>query len=263
LRNWGIHSAWIIGILLALLIGMASVHWNAIKDLPGIISFAVGLSSLVLAVIAIFQTLSSTNSVEGALSAVRQAAEGVGQVASELAANAGKITRAADDAQKASSSALQATAEYASVSGTLIASTEAGRQAISELREDMKVKQSTETTHVHARANPDDEPIGTVPMGANATLLVLTMAYRTGKSFKLKNIFVDDNNLSYETGYIAALETAGLVETGLDEGVFTVKKLSSRILEAESFAERKYITEFTQELNAKRISQVQKYFAME
>lgn len=55
--TWNTHAWYVTAILTVLLIGSLSVHWNAVKDLPGIVSFALGLSSLLLAVIAIVQTL--------------------------------------------------------------------------------------------------------------------------------------------------------------------------------------------------------------
>lgn len=57
--RWNTHSYYITGILAALLIGSIAVRWDGIKDLPGIISFALGLASLLLALIAIIQSLTA------------------------------------------------------------------------------------------------------------------------------------------------------------------------------------------------------------
>ena len=259
MKNWHIHSTWIIGILLAMLIGTTSVHWNSIKDLPGIISFAVGLSSLILAVIAIFQSLTSTSSVENALAAVREAAEGAGQVAVELAASTSKITLAADDAQQAAAAALRATADYGSVSNRLLSATEAGREAIHQLREDMKGKEAQ--PRADAVQNEDVQPaFDNVTMGGAALLYAVIKSYETGKPFVLAELFSKDISTSYETGYLAALDNAGLISYSMDNGVYRIKSVNKSIIEAEHPSERTYTKKTTQEAHERRVKQVEEYF---
>lgn len=107
-----IHLIWIVGVLLTLLIGTLAVQWNGIPDLPGLISFAVGLASLILAVIAIFQTLTSTSNVEAALAAVRTTAEGALKTGQSLSESADLVRRVAEEARDAAGRASDASADF-------------------------------------------------------------------------------------------------------------------------------------------------------
>lgn len=66
---------WTICVLLALLIGSLSVSWATLKEIPNIISIALGLSSLVLAVIAIVQTLAGNGTLIQSLGKIESAAD--------------------------------------------------------------------------------------------------------------------------------------------------------------------------------------------
>lgn len=260
-KNWNIHSTWIIGILLAILIGSTSVDWNAIKDLPGIISFAVGLSSLILAVIAIFQTLSSTGSVEASLAAVREATAGSAAVSSELAASAVVIQQAATDAQTASSSAVTATNKFVEISNSIIESSEAGRLAVSKLREELTDKGTASSVGQASVQTSSEKAFTLYSMGGVALIYASIRSFETDKEFKLRDIFIDDQSMSWEVGYLSALSDSGLVESSVIDGLYKITKLN--MINSDSLKEELKSLEYDGELQVdyiKRLAQVDAYF---
>lgn len=84
MKAWNTHAWYVTGILLALLIGSISVQWAGIKDLAGVVSFALGLASLLLALIAIVQVITSSGSAEHSLGAIRETASELGTLASSI-----------------------------------------------------------------------------------------------------------------------------------------------------------------------------------
>lgn len=82
-----IHYRYWLGILVAILIGSLTVNWSGMKDLVNLLSFGLSLTSLVLAVIAIFQTLFSN-------AAVTSVQQSITQAAAQLEAGAKEIEQA-------------------------------------------------------------------------------------------------------------------------------------------------------------------------
>jgi hypothetical protein len=228
LKSWGIHSVWIIGILVALLIGTLSVDWVGIKDLPGIISFAVGLSSLILAVIAIFQTLSSTGSVESSLSAVREATASSSSASNALTKSSEVIHRAATDAQTASAAALNAIVELKAAAGAILDSSAANINAIAELQESLKSKQSTvadDRPTVASSGEPKE--FKKIAMGGAAILYAMALSLKKKRTFRTKDIFPADSSVQFEQGYIHALRDVGFASVEKnDDGSLLIERLS-------------------------------------
>lgn len=69
-----LHLGYWLGIVVFVLICVLAVEWSAIPGLPEVISLALSLSSLVLAVIAILQSLTSQNALSDAASQIRNSA---------------------------------------------------------------------------------------------------------------------------------------------------------------------------------------------
>jgi hypothetical protein len=263
-KNWNIHSTWIIGILLAILICSTSVDWNAINDLPGIISFAVGLSSLILAVIAIFQTLSSTGSVEASLAAVRQATEGSARVSEELAASTAIIQKAATDAQAAASSAMTATSNFSAISANVIESNHAGTAAVSRLLEEISTKSVDPVPNGQpdALVEPKKYKIGS--MGGTTVMYAAIRSFEEKKPFSFSEIFTEDASTSWEKGYISCLADNGHLALKRDNGDYAIISMNIGDLAPEKarLKGRKYGGDGGEDF-ARRIAQIDAFFAPE
>jgi len=80
-----IHFAYIIGFLVVIIILFATVKWGEIPDLVKYITFALTLTSLVLAVLAIIYAFFSNSSISGTVSSLQKLSEQVSNTTSELA----------------------------------------------------------------------------------------------------------------------------------------------------------------------------------
>lgn len=203
--GFNVHGWYAAGILGFLLVCAVASDWGSIKDLATILSFAVGLTSLILALIAIIQGLSSSGSVEATLREVRRAAEDAGRSGSDLSSSAATMREAADDARAAAASALTAVEGFGSVASSIIASNEAGRGAIERLHDDMKsalaVNQQRNQNSVRDIVAPNG-----LTYGGAAAFYALLLSYREKKWFSLEEIFGELTNSDYERGYINALD---------------------------------------------------------
>jgi hypothetical protein len=217
-KSWNAHAWYITGILAALFVGSLSVQWNAVKDLPGIISFALGLSSLLLAVFAIIQSITAGGSAESSLSAVREASNGVAAMLSDIEI---------------------ATRDLRTVSDTMLQSSEANRQEVLSLRNEIIPKSTTveqlpgdrhtelpsalgDAAQAVASSNLLDS--NRLTFGSSGALYVAIRSFQIGKSFKLEDIFPDDVNTFYERGVLAGLHLASSIDIDGYEGRLIVTK---------------------------------------
>jgi hypothetical protein len=72
--NLKVHLCWTIGVLTGIIIILVSVNWDGVKDLAGILSFALGLTSLVLAIVATVYGFIMNNAFAGTVSKIESAA---------------------------------------------------------------------------------------------------------------------------------------------------------------------------------------------
>jgi hypothetical protein len=82
--NLKTHLFWIIGVLTIIIIVLLSVNWNSVKDLAGILNFALGLTSLVLAIVAIIYGFVANNAFAGTVSRIETAASDISLVVKEI-----------------------------------------------------------------------------------------------------------------------------------------------------------------------------------
>ncbi|WP_139216521.1 hypothetical protein [Sphingomonas sp. NFR04] len=198
MANWSIHSRWIIGILVALLIGVLSVNWVAVKDLSSIISFAVGLSSLVLAVIAIFQSLTSNANVESTLVSARDAASQASIVSQGLVDSSNLIREIAAEAQAASSSALDAVKDLSLAASKIIDSNEQNSNAIRQIQDGLKGRSPEADNVLPGKNNEVNYNLKSFSMGGAALVYALALAYKNRVSFKLKDVLKSERDLNFE-----------------------------------------------------------------
>jgi len=74
-EKYKVHFFYIIGILLAIIIGLISVEWAKIPYLVEYITFALTLSSLLLAILAIVYSMISNNTFSGLIEKLNSSAE--------------------------------------------------------------------------------------------------------------------------------------------------------------------------------------------
>jgi hypothetical protein len=191
-KSWNTHAWYCVAILLALLIGTISVEWNTVERLPEIISFAVGLSSLLLAVFTIVQSMTASNEVGAALGSVREAAHEIGTTAADVTA---------------------AAADLKTLSGSMLQSSEAGRIALSELKDEMTLKMKIPTLDpypIGSRSSEKAKFLHTLTFGGAGALYAAIIAFKAKKSFNMKEIFISET-VAHEDGFLAGLRASGFL----------------------------------------------------
>ena len=100
-----VHAGWVIFFLLFLFVSSVSVSWGRIDGLKDILGFALGLSSLMMSVIAIFQSWFSGESIsditrktEAAVDGFKKTQESISEV---MASGATKISSATENLEAA------------------------------------------------------------------------------------------------------------------------------------------------------------------
>ena len=185
MRSWNTHAWYVSGVLLALLIGTLSVQWNGVGCLPEIISFAVGLSSLILAIFAIIQSLTANTGAEATLGAVREAAADLKETASQIKCSA---------------------VDLKGLSGTIYESSEANCKAIAYLSSEIKSKSKP------LISNNEQDTIGSVTFGSGSILMAALGSLIKSKPLSFDQIFPQDDNTNYKSGYIFGIRIAKLMD---------------------------------------------------
>ncbi len=83
-ETYKVHAFYILLILLAVIIGLVTVKWNEIPNLPALITFALTVTSLVLALLAIIYAYVSNFSFQQTTAVLSRAADDVLKSAGEV-----------------------------------------------------------------------------------------------------------------------------------------------------------------------------------
>lgn len=190
MKSWNNHAWYCTGILLALLVGTLSVKWNTIEKLPELISFAVGLSSLVLAVFAIIQSLTANNHADSSLISVRDAAE-------KVQATLIDVSVVAKDLKD--------------LSGSILSSAEGNRIALAEIKSELVLKSSPQSGD-RGKSESKSIHLEGLTFGGATALYAAVLSMKNKKDFTFADIFPKDSNTSYETGYLGGLSSIGFIK---------------------------------------------------
>jgi hypothetical protein len=193
MRTWNVHAWYVTGILLALLIGTLSVKLNPGENLGAIVSFALGLSSLILAIVAIVQSLVGGSEVSKSLGDVRSASAGIQTAAEDLKALAGQVSGASQQIAQTQMDLAQSIRE---------GSTSSGQTAPS-------------TAPAACKIDLDSQSFG----GAIA-LYAAAKSVQTGKAFVMRDFFEGKDLVlpTFSEGYLNALIRSGVIK-GDFEGI--------------------------------------------
>lgn len=237
MKSWNAHAWYVTGILLALLVGILSVEWSSVERLPEILSFAVGFSSLLLAIFTIIQSMTTTSDSTAALASVREAASGLRETAAG-------VNSAASD--------------VSAIASGLLESSEANRQAISELASELKAKSQSSESSENASI------VGPLSVGSGPAFLAALLGYKTNRPVNFSRIFPGDQSLIYEHGAMGGLEAAGAIKHNYSDGTFTITEVNGQLDSMiDSIRRRKFTPESRERDYQSRIKIVDKYFERE
>lgn len=200
---------WTIAVLAALLTGTLSVQWATVPGLPDIISLALSLASLLLAVVAIFQALTSNESLSRAV---------------------GHMIAAAESAKEATSNVELAGRNLASqVDGLSVIPGKIGEMSekLKEISEANQKSSSSDGPTISGKSSitltvDDFFKVGTY--GVDIGLYLALMSYKH-KKFVIGNDVFDNANAEYYSAVISTLRATGIIKADLKSGKFLVRDL--------------------------------------
>jgi hypothetical protein len=241
MRTWNTHAWYVTGILLTLLVGTLSVKLNPGDNLGAIVSFALGLSSLILAIVAIVQSLVGGSEVSKSLGEVRAASEG--------------IKAAADD--------LKSLASQVSGVGSKMVETQGELAGILKNQSQLNIPSGT-GTHEGLPTKPTGKiNLIELPMGGAEAMYAAAWSMETQKPF-LMGLFAEDDNfvpMAFDDGYLSALIRAGLITAEKDGSLVTIKDIGYPPKTARDLINQFQFGAEQQEIFKNRLARIDAFFA--
>lgn len=210
MTNVKTHMAWAIAVLAALFIGSMAVEWATLEEVPTIISIALGLSSLVLAMVAIFQSMSAGSGLSQTLGKIDHAAERTTDASSALSA--------------AASSLLTKAASIDRINPSLDALHERLSNAMSAAS---NVSNSTpQEKGIHGVDTKDVQDIyDLATTGFNVAMYIAKLSFIRNKSFRTEDIIPYEYFAGTIMGYLVSLRAAGIIEMEYINGTMLMKNM--------------------------------------
>jgi len=202
-----LYFGYVILVLIGLLIWMTTEEWSDIPDVVAYLGFALTLTSLVLSLVAIFQSLLSGSSIVESISNLHNAST------------------------KVEAAALKVEAATSGLSANVVGL----KESLNKKRPDLE---STESI-----TNPEEiqEILVTHFLAASSlsglcALKIAVLSARTGKEFSLKELFGErTDDFRYAYGYLVASSSLGLFKRnheGLKWSISAVNTVLNRDAEA-------------------------------
>jgi hypothetical protein len=215
-----VHGWYATGILSFLLICAVASDWGSIPELATILSFAVGLASLILSLIAIIQTLTTTGSNTATLNNIETSAKDAVLAGEKLSTSVTAIQEAANNAQSAASAALKAVENFESLSKQIVESN-------TELRHDIATRVLADHTKSGAVAETHaevDQFIQRLTMGGATSIYTALQSNKHSKAFNFPDV-LSEEDVDWEVGYVYALRDAGLLSFNRENDLLTITAL--------------------------------------
>jgi hypothetical protein len=209
-----------LGIIVAMAIVVFAVKWGAIEDLVKYITFGLTLTSLFLALVAIFYAIVSNTSL------------------SQHLGNLGNATRSVSDTTATLSRMSDMLEEKLAEIPRLIRGVEL---KVDQTRADIANERSTlENTESTVDDSGSSSPpidvaklvsffIDKSSFGGLVALYTAQLAYRTKKPFVPEDVWKEGISEDYGYGYIVAARSAGIVGVVHHDGMMTVPEIAESL----------------------------------
>lgn len=222
MNNAKTHMGWTIALLAAALIGSLSVSWATLEQIPNIISIALGLSSLVLAMVAIMQAVSGGSNLQRSLGKIESAAE-------KALSATDSVKRAADDLTERSNQIDKIFPSIKELGSKIDSIQESVTPAITA---------DSGSTPNNQEDNDVDKMLNKGTIGTNVALYMALKSLETGKSFESAEVINDSPFVAgLVNGTLVSLRMTGNIDTEyvngkikiLDLKEFTKAKINERL----------------------------------
>lgn len=214
-----VHVTYVIGILIAVIISLVTVRWGSVPDLVNLLTFALTLTSIVLALLAIVYAFLSNTSLAQSLGQL-------GSVSNDVARSSESLAVSAQDLQ---GKIGQIPAIMGKVSDQVAAT--------HELVRGMSNQESAQVIDHHLEtASRDGAAMVAIasPVGKVA-LLMAAGSFQQKRAFEMRRLCDEtgfDMHREYIWGWMMALDAIGSIDIRVAKGVSTVVEYDEALLKA-------------------------------
>jgi hypothetical protein len=223
-----IHVTYVLGILLAVIVILATVKWGAIPELVSYMSFALTVASLLLAALAIGYSIYSNGALTTSLFKI-------GQSADDISLSSQRVAMAADRLGE----------KVETIPGMMdgvsrrMEETHALMKGYAERASSTPETKVATKTETQADAKP---PQRVVPQGflmggsilGNLILLACSLSFKKKTAFQFSQLAEKVPALKqgdYAHGYVVASAAAGVLSFNAAKGVWTISSFNDTIAE--------------------------------
>jgi hypothetical protein len=229
------HVFYIIGILVAIIIMLVSVKWVKVDDLVKIITFALTLTSLVLALLAIIYAIfTNSKSIEHITTltdtnkSVSQTSEHISEITRELSAKIDSIPSAIDTVKAETFKNRKIMQELIDTSEERSSRVRPSNDDNSEVEEEINKEIVEDIVHYSA-------------FTGQLALYACSLSNSNTIMFSLSDVF--GSKAKYVMGYIIAIRSIGFIDFIIKSGIVTVTYVDELISKSIKNAIVKYATE--------------------
>lgn len=195
-----VHVGYVIGILVAIIILLLTVQWGSIKDLSQLISFALTLASLILALLAIVYSFFSNASLAQSLSTLTRVAGEVQDVSETITNSTSRLR-----------------AEIASIPSALSEVSRHVSETHDIVRQLANKEEAPEGAHRQANLEADaaDTMIRIAAPTGFISMYAAAVAHSQSKPLDpldLARALNDEDSGPYHLGWLMALDAAGIID---------------------------------------------------
>lgn len=216
--KYKIHAFYILLILCGIIILLITVKWVEIPSLVQYLTFALTVTSLVLAMLAIVYSFYSNTTFSQTIGTLNSVSKDVATSAKEL-----------NESTIALSRQVEAIPSRLLVMESKVEETKGILQQMSTKQVDV-VKPTQKTL--------DEVAEGFLPRSSLSGLMIIyvcSVAHGKAKPFHLENLcktltIASDHKYLY--GFLVATTSAGLLVTSYSEGVYTIKSINNKLAQA-------------------------------
>jgi hypothetical protein len=218
-EKYKIHAAYILTILIVIIVVLITVKWRQIPNLAELITFALSLSSLILAILAIGYAFYSNSSFSQNISTLNNASRDVSDTAIE-------ISRAAEElAQKIEFIPSKLERMEGKVEQTNILLRQYSEKQEAQIPDQHEMKAAGEIS---------ESFVSKTSMSGLFILYACSVAYSKGIPFNLEDFCKTVGNIipKYAEGFLVAINSAGLLTYNESKGIYSIIDMNERLRNA-------------------------------
>ena len=218
-EKYKIHAVYILFILVSVIIVLVTVRWSQIPNLADLITFALTLSSLILAALAIGYAVYSNSSFSQSIATLNNVSRDVSETAKD-------ISRATED--------LSQKIEF--IPSKLERMEDKVEQTNIMLRQYSERQEGQIPDQDERRAAGEivDSFVAKISMSGIYILYSCALAYTKKVPFDLEDLSqtIDHLQRSYAQGFLIATDSAGLLTFNESKGLYNIIDMNERLRES-------------------------------